>query len=66
MQFLHLVISIAIPFSKSNPNKYRFPFSSAPKSIENGNPSFLVARLTVVDRLVSALDGVTFNDASSR
>ena len=51
--------------TKSNPNKYRFPFSSAPKSIENGNPSFFGGPDLAVKDVVSALDGVTFNPESS-
>ena len=35
------IAAISAQFVRSNPNKYLFPVSSAPKSLENGKPSFI-------------------------
>ena len=51
----------------SNPNKYAFPISSAPKSVDNGRPSFIgTVDLALSDtQKATQKPGGTFNDASS-
>jgi len=54
-------------FGLSNPNKYAFPVSSAPKSVKDGNVSFLGdADLALADILVAQnRPGGTFNNATN-
>jgi len=54
-------------FSLSNPNKYAFPISSAPKSITNGVPSFLGStELALKDvQKAQSKPGGTFNKSTS-
>jgi len=60
----------AITFGKVNPNKYLFPISSAPKSLEGGRPSFIggldlapADTLKAIEKykLGQTQGGVTFN-----
>ena len=60
--------AVVAPFlTLSNPNKYTFPISSAPKSITNGVPSFLgSAELALKDvQKAQNTPGGTFNKATS-
>ena len=59
--------SITPIFGLSNPNKYAFPISSAPKSVVDGRPSFIGGADLALEDVRSALEkpGGTFNDASS-
>ena len=54
-------------FGLSNPNKYAFPISSAPKSVVDGRPSFIGSADLALEDVRSALEkpGGNFNDASS-
>lgn len=55
-------------FVMSNPNKYFFPISSAPKSVKNGRPSFLGTALDLgISDVSNAITkkGATFNDKSA-
>ena len=59
--------AIAPFFALSNPNKYSFPISSAPKSIENGVPSFVGGMdlaLKDVNKVLNKVGG-TFNTESA-
>ena len=54
--------SISVPFSLSNPNKYGFLISSAPKSVVDGRPSFVGGPDLAVKDVIKALDsGGTFD-----
>ena len=57
----------ATKFIWSNPNKYLFPISSAPKSITNGVPSFLGSADLAFTDVIKAIDkkGKTFNKETS-
>ena len=53
---------ISLPFSKSNPNKYGFSISSAPKSVVDGRPSFVGGPELAIKDVIKALDsGGTFD-----
>ena len=60
-------------FGLSNPNKYAFPFSSAPKSVKDGNISFFGSADLALADVESALgrvvpgttNGGTFNDQTA-
>jgi hypothetical protein len=59
--------AISVPFALSNPNKYGFLISSAPKSVVDGRPSFVGGPDLAVKDVIKALDsGGTFDpDAST-
>ena len=62
-----IAAAIALPFSLSNPNKYAFLISSAPKSVHNGRVSFTGGPDLAAEDVRSALEkqGGTFNKESS-
>ena len=57
----------ATKFILTNPNKYLFPVSSAPKSIINGVPSFFGSADLALTDVIKAIDkkGKTFNKETS-
>ena len=61
--------AVVAPFlTLSNPNKYTFPISSAPKSITDGVPSFLgsAAELAIADvQKAQTKPGATFNKSTN-
>ncbi len=62
--------AVVVPFfTLSNPNKYTFPISSAPKSVVNGVPSFIGAQMgadLALTDVQTAMEkpGGTFNESS--
>ena len=58
--------AISLPFSLSNPNKYGFLISSAPKSVVDGRPSFVGGPELAVKDVIKALNsGGTFDPDTS-
>ncbi len=55
-------------FALSNPNKYAFPISSAPKAITNGVPTFIGGPDLALNDVIKAVDkkGKTFNKETSK